>query len=73
MIVLDRLPRVKMLYGGNFALVAILACLTALTAVSQKGTSHAAQVGGIVMLFCFSIVYSGMLINFSRATIKLVG
>ena len=58
MIYLDRLPRVKMLYGGNIGLVAALSILTALTAVSQNGSHHGAQAAGIAMLFCCSIVYS---------------
>lgn len=60
MIYLDRLPRVKMLYGGNFGLVAILSILTALTAATKEGKGNAGATGaaGIAMLFCYSIVYS---------------
>ncbi|RHZ67846.1 hypothetical protein CDV55_102526 [Aspergillus turcosus] len=56
MIVLDRLPRIKMLWGGNIGMAIIISCLTALTAVG--GENQGAPIGGIAMLFCFSIVYS---------------
>ena len=58
MIYLDRLPRIKMLYGGNLGLVAVLSILTALTAVSTKAQNSGTQAGGIAMLFVYSIIYS---------------
>jgi hypothetical protein len=61
MIVLDRLPRVKMLWGGNIGLAIILGCLTGLTGgfnMSGDNANAAAQRGGIAMLFLYSIVYS---------------
>lgn len=61
MIVLDRLPRTKMLWGGNVGLALVLACLTGLTGgfpMSGDNPNVAAQRGGIAMLFIYSIVYS---------------
>lgn len=62
MLVLDRLPRVKMLWGGNIGMAIILACLTGLTGgfptVEGLAPNLAAQRGGIAMLFLYSIVYS---------------
>ncbi len=58
MIFLDRLPRVKMLWGGNVGLAIILSVLTGLTSHSQKTGNSAAGAAGIAMLFLYSIVYS---------------
>ncbi|KAL2016689.1 hypothetical protein VTK56DRAFT_3191 [Thermocarpiscus australiensis] len=61
MIVLDKLPRTKMLWGGNVGLAIILACLTGLTGgfpMDGANANVAAQRGGIAMLFIYSIVYS---------------
>lgn len=62
MLILDRLPRVKMLWGGNVILAVIVACLTGLTGgfvtVGTDAPNIAAQRAGIAMLFLYSIVYS---------------
>ncbi|KAK5236679.1 hypothetical protein LTR47_002631 [Exophiala xenobiotica] len=58
MIYLDRLPRIKMLWGGNVGLAIILSVLTGLTSHSQKTGNSAAGGAGIAMLFLYSIVYS---------------
>jgi len=52
MINLDRLPRIKMLWGGNLGMAVILAIFTALTATSIGKEGHkASQRGGIACLF----------------------
>ena len=60
MIWLDRLPRVKMLWGGNIGMAAIIATLAGLTSATVKnpGGTLAAQRAGIAMLFIYSFVYS---------------
>lgn len=58
MIYLDRLPRTKMLWGGNLGLAVILSILTGLTSLSQRTGNAAAGAAGIAMLFLYSIVYS---------------